>query len=155
MLATEKSVIDKAARDALISCDKAQKIDPNSWKAMFRRGEAYVLLNCPDEAKVALNGALANCGGDVTAIANINKEMAKVEKLMKKYVAKEKKMATKMFSGGGLDREQILKVAMTYNKPGETPSQGIYRFDDRNRQISSSSSPPSKPLIGASSSGAR
>ena len=100
--------IEKYARNALKSCNKALEIDANSWKALLRKGEAYVLMNSPDEAKTCLTKALSLCEDDEAAKANINKEMIKVEKLYKKFEVKEKKMAAAMFVAGNYSDERSI-----------------------------------------------
>jgi hypothetical protein len=45
----------------------------NRWKAQLRKGEAYVFLKSPDEAKAVLNTALSNCVGDAAATSNIER----------------------------------------------------------------------------------
>jgi len=82
------------------------------------------MLNAADEAKAALVEARTHCGDEPVAITNINRytiehhsvsctitrlcisrEMAKVEKLLKKYEGKERKMAARMFGGGGFSTD--------------------------------------------------
>ena len=135
--AGSKDEVEKFSRNALDSCNKALTIDAKSWKALLRKGEAYVYMNSPDEAKSCLLGALSLCGEDATAKTNISKEMVKVEKLFKKIEVKERKMAAAMFGGGNYS-------------------------DGRSSQKESSSSSSSSsvfdlngPTPGASSSGAR
>ena len=97
-----KEALEKFARNALTSCNKALEIDDKSWKALLRKGEAYVLMNSPDEAKACFVKALSLCGDDASAKTSINKEMVKVEKLYKKFEVKEKKMAAAMFGGSNI-----------------------------------------------------
>ena len=54
-----------------------------------------------DESKAALQAALNLCDGDAASIAKINAEMLKVDKLFRRYEDRQRKMAAKMFSGGG------------------------------------------------------
>ena len=106
-LADTKEDIEKFARNALKSCNKALEIDKGAWKALLRKGEAYVLMNSPDEAKSCLMNALSLCGDDENAKANIKKEMIKVEKLYRKFQVKEKKMAAAMFGDGHYSDDRL------------------------------------------------
>ena len=131
--------IEKFARNALKSCNKALEIDANSWKALLRKGEAYVLMNSPDEAKTCLTNALSLCGDDEAAKTNIKKEMIKVEKLYKKFEVKEKKMAAAMFGAGNYSDDRSI-----HKDPSSTSlrkEESKLNKDDR--------------MAGSSSSGAR
>jgi FK506-binding protein 4/5 len=93
-------------------CDKALKIDPNAWKAILRKGEAFALLKKYDEAKILFENALKLCNDDAGGSNSILKELGKLEKIFKAYEAKERKMYSGLFRSS---RDNAIKTEEDQN----------------------------------------
>lgn len=96
----------------IFHCDKALKLDANAWKAYLRKGEAYIMMGSLDEAKeylqvlfspvlltllISFQTALSHATEPAHEKA-INREIIKLNNLLKAYKQKEKKKYRGMFS---------------------------------------------------------
>ena len=88
------SVKLKLWRNAANNCSKALDYDPNSAKALYRRGQALAQLNELEDAKKDLERAKELSAGD----AGVNAELEAVKKKIEAMKAKEKQMCARMFA---------------------------------------------------------
>jgi len=83
----------KQFEEALESCQKVLEKDPTNGKALFRSGQAQLGLGKLEEAKEALNKALAAEPND----KNIHLELKKVRQREEEIKKQEKQLYSKMF----------------------------------------------------------
>lgn len=81
------------------NCNKALSIDPNHVKALFRRAQAYVAMKDIVAAEKDVNKILGIDKDNAPA----KKELARIKKLQKAELERQKKLSKAMFSAFGSD----------------------------------------------------
>lgn len=95
----------KESADAREACDKVLELDPKNEKALFRRGQAYLDLASPDLALKDFQEVVKIEPKNTAAM----KQVAYCQSVIKKELAKEKKLYANMFDKFAKQDRQVSK----------------------------------------------
>lgn len=84
-------------------CTKALELDPENEKALFRRGQAYLKLASPEDALIDFQQVLKVQPKNTAA----SKQISVCNYLIKKQLAKEKKLYANMFDKFAQEDKQV------------------------------------------------
>ena len=97
--------------EAKESCNKALELSPNNEKALFRRGQAYLGLASPDIAIKDFKSVVNIEPKNTAAI----KQISVCNDLIKKELAKEKKLYANMFEKFAKEDKQVILLLKLLN----------------------------------------
>jgi len=103
------------AERALDDCNNAINLEPNNVKALFRRGQAYLLQRDTDRAREDLEKALKLSPTDKA----IQQELRKLKDMEKQQLAKQKKAFAGIFDRASAEEQQQEQVEEKKEVNGE------------------------------------